>query len=273
VQEAIDELAIETKRVTLLQREEQQLKGKQHVSRLLFVFGIADDRKTQGQVEQEFTQWRSKQEEGDQVTGVLLFLGQAGVSFLEGPAELVFKGLELIQSLATEVLPTPSLPSAPADIKSGISQKKRGDTDAQNVNPRPALIGALKILYFTELHGVRASIGWCSYASTAKPAGGGQNAEAAVDELVFMLYRKILMLCLKVKDSAGGSEADPDRLQGHYRRLADGMPTQEEAMFFLGKNLTGDFFTFPEFQNVFMKPFQLVLNSELLWPMPPALSY
>ena len=47
----------------------------------------------------------------------------------------------------------------------------------------------------------------------------------------------------------------------------------EEVVLLLGKQCAENFFSFQEFQRVFMKPFQLVLNSELLWPMPPALSY
>merc|ERR1719158_329876 len=67
-QEVMDELAQETKRTTLLDREEQQLKGRKHVSRLLFVFGVADDRKAQMAVEQEFASWRDKQEGGSEMT-------------------------------------------------------------------------------------------------------------------------------------------------------------------------------------------------------------
>jgi transposase len=273
VQEVIDELAIETKRVTLLEREEQQLKGKTHVSRLLFAFGIGDEKKMQVQVEQEFLQWQSKQEEADgKVTGVLFFLGQVAVSFLEGPADQLFKALELFQGLTVEVSQTGTQPSSPADGKSGVEQKSRKESMSQANVPRLALIGALRILYFTELHGVRVSAGWCSFTNTGKSTGGVQVTDDSAHEAVFLLYKKILMVCMKVKDSAG-AEADPDRLQQQYRRFSDGVPAQDEVSQFLAKQIVETFFNFQEFQKVFMKPFQLVLNSELLWPMPPALSY
>jgi len=270
--EPVDELAQETKRVSLLEREEQQLKGKEHVSRLLFVFGTQDDKKVQGQVEQEFLQWQSKQEGGNQISGVLFYLGQAAVSMLEGPTDLLFKALELFQALTQEVLPVSSLPSAPADVKV-VTPKKASELAAQSSVPRAALIGAIRILYFTELHGVRVSTGWCSFAhSAAKQGGPPQTLDDGAHETVFLLYKKLLTLCLKVQDNAG-NEADPDKLQGHYRKLSDSIPTQDEVAVFLSKQAADSFFSFPEFQKVFVKPFQLVLNSELLWPMPPALSY
>jgi len=270
-QEFVDELAQETKRVTLLEREEQQLAGKKHVSRLLFAFGIADDKKMQTQVDQEFAQWRDKLEDGAEVTGVLLFLGQVAVSLLEGPTDQLFKALEIFQALTVEVLPTPVSPSAPPEINFGKSG--RSESVVQATVPRPALIGSVRIFYFTELHGVRSSAGWCSYANATKTGGAAQaNLEDGTHETVFLLYRKMLMLCLKVRENAG-EEVDADRLQSYYRRVTDMMPVAEEVVLLLGKQAAEHLFSFVEFQKLFMKPFQLVLNSELLWPMPPALSY
>lgn len=271
-QEVQDELAQETKRVTLLDREEAQLKGVKHVSRLLFAFGVADDRKVQMQVEQEFAAWRDKQEGGSEVTGLLLFLGQAALSFLEGPSELLCKGVELFHGLSLDVQAAQEVPLPPSDMRTSSAPGAKSGTEPAP-QPRPALISALRVLYFTELHGVRTSTGWCSFVSAAKPSGGAaQNMEEGVAEEVFMTYRKMLTLCLKVRDSAG-SETNSDALQNHYRRQADFMPTPDAVNLLLSKNCAGDFFDFAEFQKVFMKPFQLVLNSELLWPMPPALSY
>jgi len=270
-QEFVDELAQETKRVTLLEREEQQLAGKKHVSRLLFAFGIADDKKMQDAVEKEFKQWRDKLEEPAEVTGILLFLGQVAVSFLEGPTEQLFKALEVFHALTTEIVPAPASPSAPPEVRLG--QTSRSDSVVQASVPRPALIGAVRIFYFTELHGVRTSTGWCSFANATKTGGGAQNSlEDGTQETVFLLYRKLLVLCLKVRESAG-DETDSDKLQSHYRRNTDIMPLAEEVVLLLGKQAAEYLFSFIEFQKLFMKPFQLVLNSELPWPMPPALSY
>jgi len=272
-QEVIDELAQETKRVTLLDREEQQLKGRKHVSRLVFVFGIVDDRKVQTAVEQEFIAWRKKQEGGNEVTGLLLFVGQAAVSFVEGPTELLFKAMELFNGLSQDVQPATVTPLPPEDMRTNTPAVKT-QTEEPPAAPRPALISAVRVLYFTELHGVRVSQGWCSFVSSAKASTGGQgnNFDEGTSELVFALYKKLLVTCMKVQDSAGDA-TNPDVLQSHYRRQSDFMPSPDEVVLLLSKQASQDFFDFAEFQKVFMKPFQLVLNSELLWPMPPALSY
>lgn len=273
-QEFVDELAQETKRVTLLEREEQQLKGRRHVSRLLFIFGIVDDRKTQAAVEQEFVAWRDSQEGGKQVTGLLLFLGQAAVSFLEGPTELLHKALEHFHGLTLEVQTAAAMPSPPAGmVASGaaVVMESKASTSA----PRAALISPVRVLYFTELHGVRTSVGWCSTVSSAKVTQQQQaNSDEGAHEQVFGIYRKMLILCMKVQAQIGSdSSPSPDTLQSHYRKFGDFMPLPDEVHVLLSKKGADDFFSFPEFQKVFMKPFQLVLNSELLWPMPPALSY
>lgn len=271
VQEVMDELAQETKRVTLLEREEQQLKGQKHVSRLLFIFGIADERKTQDAVDQEFAVWRKQTEGASDVTGLLLFCGQATVVFMEGPTELLFKAVEMFQGLTLEVLPTAPMPTPPEGMKVGKAVDLKVAV-APPANPRPALISGVRVLYFTELHGVRAAPGWCGLVNQAKAQSGQVQAEDTSQQ-VFELYKKLLVVCLKVKDSAGDSEANLDVLQTHYRKLTDLMPTPDEVLSLLSKQSADNFFSFAEFQKIFMKPFQLVLNSELLWPMPPPLSY
>lgn len=272
VQEVMDELAQETKRVTLLEREEQQLKGQKHVSRLLFIFGIGDERKTQDAVDQEFATWRKQTEGASEVTGLLLFCGQATVSFMEGPTELLFKAVEMFQGLTVEVLPTPPMPTPPEGMKVGKAVDPKV-VIAPPANPRPALISGVRVLYFTELHGVRAAPGWCGLVNQAKPLGVALVMAEDTSQQVFDLYKKLLVVCLKVKDSAGESEANLDVLQTHYRKLTDLMPTPDEVLSLLSKQSADNFFSFAEFQKIFMKPFQLVLNSELLWPMPPPLSY
>jgi len=271
--EIVDELAQETKRVTLLEREEQQLKGRKHVSRLLFIFGIIDDRKTQTAVETEFVAWRNSQEGGKQVTGLLLFLGQAAVSFLEGPTELLHKALEHFHGLTLEVQATPAMPSPPAGMfASGAAVVVA--TKASTSAPRAALISPVRVLYFTELHGVRTSAGWCSTVSTAKNTQIQSNENEGAHDQVFGIYRKMLILCMKVQTQLGSdSSPSPDTLQSHYRKFGEFMPLPDEVHVQLSKAAADNFFSFLEFQKVFMKPFQIVLNSELLWPMPPALSY
>lgn len=270
VQETVDELAQETKRVTLLEREEHQLKGEAHVSRLLFVFGVSDDRKLQSMIEQEFATWRDR--EGENITGVLLFLSQAAIHFLEGPTETIFRALELFHSFTQEVLPTPV-----ATTQEGGPKQQRPSAPkeaAPVVAPRPALISPVRILYFTELHGVRTSVSWCAYPHAAKLQGGQQIVleESNSHELVFSLYKKMLMLCMRVQ-SGNEDEVDSQRLKESYGRASELFPSLDEVLILLAKNGAEFFFSYPEFEKVFMKPFQLVLHSELLWPMPPALSY
>mmetsp|Transcript_32003 Transcript_32003/g.56598 ORF Transcript_32003/g.56598 Transcript_32003/m.56598 type:complete len:331 (-) Transcript_32003:63-1055(-) len=271
VQEVVDELAQETKRVTLLEREEKQLKGKKNVSRLLFAFGVSDDRKLQSMIEQEFASWREKQEGAEDMTGVLLFLSQAAVHFLEGPTELLFRALELFHSFTQEVLPTPPVAAAPDGVKRPSNAKEATLPPAV---PRPALISPVRVLYFTELHGVRTSVSWCSYVHSTKLQGGQQIVleEGNSHELVFMLYKKMLMLCLRVQ-SGCEDEVDKERLKDHYGKFSDMFPILDEVMMLMSKSGAEFFFSYPEFEKVFMKPFHLVLHSELLWPMPPALSY
>jgi len=263
----VDELAQETKRVTLLDREEAQLKGRAHVSRLLFVFSVVDDKATHNAVDKEFASWRNREEGATEVTGLLLFVGQAAVSFLEGPTELLFKAMEVLHGLTMDVEAGVATPLPPSDVRVGAPAAPAPVSVA-----RLALIGAIRVLYFTELHGVRTSVGWCSFASPAKTSSTTATLEDGASELAFGLYRKLLVVCLKAQESAS-DDTSSGAMQGQYRRNSDWLPLPEEAMLLLGKAGSDYFFSFTEFQKVFMKPFQLVLNSELLWPMPPALSY
>mmetsp|Transcript_660 Transcript_660/g.1875 ORF Transcript_660/g.1875 Transcript_660/m.1875 type:complete len:273 (-) Transcript_660:108-926(-) len=243
VQEAIDELAQETKRTTLLDRVETQLKGQSHVARLLFGFSIVDDKKTQNDVESQFAAWRKKQESGDELTGLLLFTVQGAIHFLEGPAELLFGALGFFATLA-DVPPTTMAGSG-------------------------ASIGPVRVLHFTELHGVRASSLWCSFVHPGKATGASQTQveESNCSELVMQTYKKLLVAALKVKQ---GGDSD---VKSGYRRSQDMMPSVDEVVTLLGKSAADFFFTYKEFHKVFVAPFNLVLHSELLWPMPPALSY
>jgi len=249
----IDELAEESRRTSLLDRLEEQLKGQPHVSRLLFAFSVSDDKKQQQVVEKEFAKWRKDQEDGENLTGILIFLGQAAVHLVEGPSELLFRSLDFFNSLGPE--------ASHANTPGGGAGKAHA--------ARPS-VGALRVLYFTELHGLRASRGWFSCPSSMRMQGSQQQSldEGNCPEMVFMLHKKILALCRRATELAGG-EVQVD----HYKRLSEWMPSAEEVMIFLGKAGVELLMTFPEFKQVFIAPFRLTLHSELLWPMPPALSY
>lgn len=260
----IDDLAQEARRPQLLDRVEQQLRDRPHTSRLLMIFGIADDRKMQGTVTQEFQAWREKEGLNESITGVLVFIAQHAVQLLEGPSDEIFKALEFFQSLALEQTPAES-----------AKEKAVAIASPSGAPPRPALVAAIRVLHFTELHGVRTSTSWCSHVGSSKIHGGQQIAleDSNQAELVFSLYKKMLDVCLQVTSSASGNSVDLDRLAGLYRNAADKMPTADEMAIFTGKNGAEIFFSYAEFHKVFMAPFHLVLHSELLWPMSPALSY
>lgn len=243
--------------MTLLDGLESQLKGTPHVSRLLFCFGIPDDRKVQAVVDHEFTEWL-RQNEG--ITGILLYIGQAGIQLLEGPTELLFKAIELFYTLTLE----PTEEQGPDAGKMGKH------------SPRHALpLTGIRVLYFTEMHGVRASCGWCSYNHASKLQGGQASTleDGNCAELVFVVYQKLLVLCLKASDSLDANNADFDKVQGQYRKMVDAMPTAEDVLILHSKAGVDLFFSYAEFEKVFVAPFFCTLHSELLWPIPPALSY
>lgn len=258
VQEVIDELAQETKRTTLLERVEEQLKGQPHVSRLVFGFGMTDDKKIQSAVEKKFLEWKEKQEKQSSavMSGIMLFMGQSAVHFLEGPTEQLFAALHFFHSLSSDAKPA------------AVGQA------AAPSSPRQELIGSVRVLHFTELHGVRVSTSWCSCTPGGKPTGAqGLVDDGNSSDLVFAVYRKFMLMCLKVKETFTGDDSDRSRLQSSYRRLSDLMPTIDEVNTLMGKSGADYYFTYAEFEKLFIAPFHLVLHSELLWPMPPALSY
>lgn len=275
--EVTDDLAQETQRTALLDRVEHQLRGQQHVSRLLFAFSLADDRKAQAAVEQEFAEWHEKQ--GSRLTGLMLFVAQAGVHFLEGPTELLFSALAFFNSLATAS-------EAKSAMKAAAAGGATAGTAATTEKPQPRvsvlvtaqrgpLISSVRVLHFTELHGVRTSTSWCSYVHTGKTQAGAvqvQMDEGNSSELIFATYKKFLLLCLKVSEISG-EDVELEKLQANYKRFTEMMPSADEVALFLSKTSVDHVFSFEEFEKVFVAPFHLTLHSELLWPMPPALAY
>lgn len=258
--EVIDELAVEVKRTNLLDRVESQLADKPSLSRILFVFQCNDDRKVQSQVEQAFSSWRFDQSCETDLTGVLLFSQQTALHFLEGRTELLFQTLAFFHSLASEQ------PASAADSRA------QGD---EPQSPRLALVGPLRVLHFTELHGVRVSRSWCVVHNPGKPQGGLQmTLDSDCATIVFMCYRKFLLLALKVSGSVKDQdEVDPERLNAAYRKSPELMPSVDEAVLLNSKAGADLFFSYPDFERVFIAKFRTVLHSELLWPMPPPLSY
>jgi len=90
-------------------------------------------------------------------------------------------------------------------------------------------------------------------------------------EFVYATYNKLLLVCLRVLEEQ--PRATGQDLRQAYARLPEQMPGVDEVSAFLAKGIAETFFTYPEFEKVFVAPFSLALHSELLWPMPPQLSY
>jgi len=253
-QEIADELAQETPRVTLLGRLEQQLKGRQLYSRLLFSFNIADDRGPA--LESEFASFRDKHARDD-LTGLLIFMQSNALHFLEGTTEKLFLALAFFFSLSAESMPMESEEKRP---KGALAVPARSG----------AVLSAVRVLYFTELHGIRASTSWCSIQHQGKSQGLQKSLEDSCAECTFDVYRKLLELCLRV---GAAGETTPDQLQKQYRKASEMMPSIDEILLLVGKSGAEYFLTYKEFEKTFLSRFELVLDSELVWPMQPTLSY
>jgi hypothetical protein len=261
-----DELASETRRHTLLDAVEHQLKAVPTRARLLLACNIPDDKKAVAQIETEFGAWAKKlapavddaeEEEGAAKPTAFggLFVIQPGqaLHFMEGTAEQLFAGLKAFQGLS--------------DISATGGDK--------NETPRGALVNNLRIIYFTEVHGVQTMNGWHSFHHLGAKSMGGpvlfQDDEQCF-QAVFMAYRKLLVTNCKVMEALP-SDADDQAYKTQLKSIQDGLPTLDELTSLLHKTAADYFFNYAEFEKAFCAPFHLVLQSELLWPMPPPLSY
>lgn len=260
-----DELAQETQRLNLLNAVEQQVRAKTLRSRILLGCTISDNKDVHLKVEKEFEEWvhnaeaaaRKAEEEGSAIStlplsGLLIFQPIQLLHFLEGSTDQLLAALKAFHTLSVDVPATENGPPA-----------------------RPALISNLRVLYFTEAHGVQSMSGWSAVKhESAKSMGGPvmiQDMEAC-SMAVFMAYRKLMMVCCKVMSATGG-EGDSSAVQSAFKQSQDLLPTLDEVTALLHKGTAEYFFTFAEFEKSFAAPFHMVLQSELLWPMPPPLSY
>jgi len=239
----VDELSLEQPRLSLLDILDKQLRSSESVSRLLFLFQVDDKR--QAEIIQAFTSWRKNAPE---VTGVLAFIGgNMGLHFLEGPTPKLYAALQFFNTFNEETLE-----------KSGA----------------PILCN-LRILYLGELYKNRASIHWCSFAYTASKANAGALGGDTTDpECVFHAYKTILVASMKVKDQVVSRDEDidfntfQDSAPPLYRALGDTLVAQEDLVNLCSKDCES-LFDYREFEELFILPPQLRLESDNLWPMPP----
>jgi len=254
VKEVIDELAHDTARASLLDAVEEQLRNQEHMTRLLFVCQVTDDKRIHSQVEREFQSWLAENTVPDtkEISGfsVLLAVSPASaiVTYLEGNTELIFAALKFFDEMSS---------------------------DKSSDGGRAALVSPLRVLYFTEMHRSRLLPGWVMHSYPTKVGGSGQNQEVNTKATVFLMYKKILTLACKVK-VAVKDEDEANRLNAARTVLKNSTelyPTIDEALMLVGKVGQEFLFSYKEFDSTFIAPFHTVLQSELLWPMPPALSY
>lgn len=277
-QETIDELAIENKRISLLDRVEAQLRGVRQHSRLLFGFTTENDKKLHGSIETEFSAWRSGLDDPEELTGVMIYIGNYVLHFLEGDTDILFKALEFFHTLSHEAPGGASVKSTPQQTTSpsrpsNVPRPANAAPEVSKNSRRAGLLSGLRILHFTELHGVRTSVSWCLYVHNSKPAGAAIAVEESnCPEIVFSTYKKMLLLCLAVSRGTRSSRGRED-LSAAYNASADKMPTADEVSQLMSKAAAEFLFNYTEFVKTFVAPVHLTLHSELLWPVPPALVY
>jgi hypothetical protein len=248
----------------LLDAVEHQLKNVATRGRLLLACNLPEDKKLISQIEEEFSKWvktieqsaaDAAEEDGSgkpqEFGGIFIQQPGQALHYLEGTTETLFNGLKLFASFGNEV---------PAG----------GDGPG-----RGALISNLRIIYFTEVHGVQTVKGWYPFQHTSAKSMGGPallQEEDSCYQAVFMVYRKILVFNCKAMEATDGM-SNPNTVKDQFKKLQDALPTLDELTALLHKTSAEYFFTYAEFEKAFCAPFHLVLQSELLWPMPPPLSY
>ncbi|CEM34463.1 unnamed protein product [Vitrella brassicaformis CCMP3155] len=231
----------DTHRPSALEAIEAQLKGVASCSRILLACTLVEATKTAQRLESVLSAWMQSEAQSGEVTGLLLVYAsqQAALLFAEGLTEQLFR-------LLTKV----------------------GDMQTQSEGSPGEGVANVRILQFTELHGVRLLPFWTSFhVPPPKAAGGAQaggdtgDAETPVLEKVWEMYRNLLILGSKLGGETKHSAA-------HVLKNTPLLPPGEV----LGELLSGEnhedaLMSYEEFADVFMSPFTLVLESELLWPM------
>lgn len=254
VKEVIDELAHDTTRASLLDAVEEQLKNQEHMTRLVFACQVTDEKRVQSQVEREFQNWLAENSvpESKELSGFSLLLSvspsSAIVTYLEGNTELIFSALKFFDELSI---------------------------DKSSDGGRVALVSSLRVIYFTEMHRNRLVPGWLMYVHPTKAGPANQqNQEVNPKSTIFLMYKKLITLACKVKLAAREDETNKQTAaRNTVKNSTELFPTIDEALVLTGKLGQEFLFSYKEFESTFIAPFHTVLQSELLWPMPPPLSY
>lgn len=233
----VDELSLDAPRTSLLDVLDAQLRPHTLVSRLLCVCQI--DEKRQKELEDKFTSWVTQESE---ITGVLAFLGPVALHLLEGPTKKLFNALVHFNSFSED-------------------------------DGAGSLLSNLKILYLSELYTDRVAVDWCAFSHTPKGNIGALGDVREADR-VFHAYKTIVTACEKVSGQVPRCSSKEYRANApeKFRNTADTLIALEDLHILLSKESKNPF-TFEQFVSFFIEPVVLQLESDKLWPMPPAPVY
>lgn len=183
----------------------------------------------------------NEKDENDYVSGLVVFVGNAAVALFE--AAQTSSALKIFQWL-----------------------------DEQSKEATPAL-QMPRLAYVSELKGTRQlnkvivherKNMRCNLTMTIQ-----QDADFSMTDEVFKVYKGLLTLSAKIKETS----VDKAIKEWEDDSRPDHLPTPDE-MSNLCHIKTGEhFFTFHEYHESFVGPLDLVLASEVSWPVAPPLAY
>jgi hypothetical protein len=245
-----EELAVHQPRFSLLDGVKQQLKSSQ-ISRILFVFSVADDAASRV-AHAELEKWvaaKAADDDSTPVTGVVVGLGSWTVVLLEGKTDAIMAGFCHLAELAT---------------------KEKSVLVASHFH----------LFHISELRGVRVFPGLPYLPFAKKPEG--TMFENSVPQRVVDVYTGMLTYGCRVLDALGFPE-DPaeEAPEVDAKQIAEVginvskanptlLPTHDQIESIAS---SGSVFPYSTFHDLFVGPIHLELESSKLWPVPPPLSY
>lgn len=116
---------------------------------------------------------------------------------------------------------------------------------------------------------------WCHFQYTAAKANAGALGNEAKDaDRGFHAYKTILTAALKVRDQilSRGQDIDFESFfeaaPTLFRNWGETLISMEDLNLIIGKECDS-FLDYLSFEELFIAPPKLQLESDLLWPMPP----
>ena len=183
----------------------------------------------------------NEKDENDYVSGLVVFVGNAAVALFE--AAQTSSALKIFQWL-----------------------------DEQSKEATPAL-QKHRLAYVSELKGTRQlnkvivherKNMRCNLTMTIQ-----QDADFSMTDEVFKVYKGLLTLSAKIKETS----VDKAIKEWEDDSRPDHLPTPDELSNLCHIKTGEHFFTFHEYHESFVGPLDLVLASEVSWPVAPPLAY